>query len=75
MCLLKGENMSIEKNYGMYQLVCDICCEPAQGEFGNFSDAVEYKKKNGWRSVHNGLDWRDDCPDCQLAEKSIDRLL
>ena len=57
--------MSIEKNYGMYTAVCDIC-DTELSPLSDFQLAVESRKKAGWKSHkdENG-EWADYCPDCQ----------
>ena len=58
--------MSIEREYGSFVLVCDICGETVPEP--SFDDAVAAKKIHGWRS-RRGEDgeWYDACPSCQEA--------
>ena len=60
----------IEKISGRYYLVCD-CCGEDEMEFDDFSDAVDYKKANGWRAVCEGGVWQDYCVECK--EKGCSR--
>lgn len=55
----------IDKQYGKYVLVCDICGDAASEDFETFQGAVEYKKENNWKSKKQGSEWLDICPDCQ----------
>ena len=57
--------MSIEKEGGMYYLYCDICGQEAPGSFFDFCDAVQYKRREGWKSQEDQDDWEDICPECQ----------
>lgn len=59
----------IDREYGKYVLVCDVCGEEVTG-FNSFDDALEYKNDEGWQSEHGEqLDlkdgWVDLCPKCQ----------
>ena len=56
--------MSIEKTYSEFVAVCDLCGETLPPE-PYFSDAVDAKKKAGWKSHLQGSEWEDICPDCQ----------
>lgn len=53
----------IEKEGGSYTLKCDYCSNYID-DLEDFTQAVEYKKANGWTS--NKIDdmWFDMCPDC-----------
>lgn len=53
----------IEKCDNLYHLICDICGE--HDSFLEFTDAVDYKKRNGWKSKRYDNDWVDVCPECQ----------
>jgi hypothetical protein len=55
----------IEKSGGFYSLTCDICYEEADEQFFEFSEAVDYKKDNDWKSKKVNGEWMDVCPDCQ----------
>ena len=39
----------IDKEYGKYVLVCDVCGEEVTG-FDTFDRALDYKDKEGWKS-------------------------
>lgn len=47
-----------------YELICDICGDSVVG-FDNFSEAVGYKKQEGWKSQKVADGWEDACPNCQ----------
>jgi hypothetical protein len=57
--------MSIEKFANTFTPTCDICGEELPEEF-DFYDAVDAKKRAGWKSQkdENG-EWEDVCPACQ----------
>ena len=54
----------IDKYYGKYRLICDICEEQADKEFDSFDDAVKYKRENGWHTSKEDGAWIDVCPEC-----------
>jgi hypothetical protein len=54
----------IDKQFGDYVLICDICGEEAEEYFDTFHDAVEGKKKLGWKSEKISKGWADICPEC-----------
>lgn len=56
--------MGIDNFGGIYTPACDICGEELDGEF-NFYDAVDAKKRAGWRSQKVNGQWEDVCPECQ----------
>ncbi len=58
----------INKIYGTYRLICDICGEEAGEEFAEFCDAVDYKKVEGWESKKMHGEWVDICQECQESE-------
>ena len=58
----------ITKEYGDYILSCDICGGPADKKFDTFSEAVDYKKPNGWKVRKVNGEWKDTCPECSKAE-------
>lgn len=39
----------VDREYGKYVLVCDICGKEVTG-FDTFDDALDYKDKEGWKS-------------------------
>ena len=53
----------IERDYNLYILVCDICGE--EKTFDSFEEAVEAKKKEGWKSKKESGQWLDICPECK----------
>lgn len=55
----------ISKINWKHVLHCDICGEKVEKLFDDFFDAVDYKKKNGWKSQKHNDDWEDVCPECQ----------
>ncbi len=57
--------MSIENEGGMYSLYCDICGESASESFFEFIDAVQYKRREGWKSQKRNGEWEDVCLECQ----------
>ena len=57
----------IEGDGGLYSLSCDICGEEANKFFFDFYEAVDYKKRNGWKSQKRNGEWEDVCPECQEA--------
>lgn len=60
--------MSIERFDGLYYVLCDICGDELPTEF-DFYDAIEAKKRAGWRSqINEHDDWVDVCPSCQRAD-------
>ncbi len=54
----------IEYIFGGYTLTCDVCGESVGYNFPEFEDAVNYKKKSGWRSQRRDGEWEDVCPEC-----------
>lgn len=56
----------IDKHFGDYILVCDICAEEAEECFDTFDEAVEGKKKLNWVSEKTSKGWHDVCVDCQV---------
>lgn len=58
----------IDKIHGCYHLICDICEEEAEYDFGNFDEAVDYKTGHGWHTQRDSIEtdeWIDICPDCR----------
>jgi len=60
----------IDKSYGRYQLVCDICGEETAARFDSFDEMLDYKMEQGWESKRGEqLDfkdgWIDLCPICK----------
>jgi hypothetical protein len=51
-------------DYG-YKLSCDYCEEEEDEDFDEFTDAVAYKKENGYKSIKSKSGtWYEICPDC-----------
>lgn len=60
--------MSIEKFEQFFTPTCDICGKELEAEF-DFYDAVDAKKKAGWKSRKDKHgDWIDVCDKC-LADQ------
>ena len=57
----------IERNGSTFYLTCDMCEESPPG-FYEFHEAVNYKKREGWKSKRYGEDWVDVCPECAECE-------
>ena len=52
-----------------YTLTCDYCGEMCDENFNEFTEAVEYKKEYGWKSVKDkNDDWQELCPECSTPE-------
>ena len=47
-----------------YKLICDYCGKEVP-RFGDFMEAVIYKKQNGWKSINTLGEWTDMCPECR----------
>jgi len=56
--------MSIARNKDKFIPTCDICGAELKAEY-DFYDAVEAKKKAGWKSKMIDGEWCDFCTDCQ----------
>ena len=63
--------MSIEKDWEgrtrLYIPTCDGCGAELEPEY-DFDDAVEAKRRAGWRSKNIQGEWVDICPDCEMKE-------
>lgn len=56
----------IEKCRDYCYLYCDVCGKEVDDTvFYDFHDAVDYKKKHGWKSQRHNGEWEDVCPECQ----------
>lgn len=55
----------IDKHFGDYIVICDICSEELDEGFDTFQDAIDGKKKAGWISEKRSKGWFDVCTDCQ----------
>ena len=58
--------MSIDKQDGIFALICDVCGDYLY--FDDFNDAVDYKKGCGWHSHKRNGEWEDVCPDCMKGQ-------
>jgi len=58
----------IDKQYGKYHLICEICGEEAEECFDSFGEVVEYKKYNGWISQKTEGRWQEICPSCKRSK-------
>lgn len=56
--------MSIVQSKNKYTPTCDVCGTELKEEY-DFYDAVEAKKKAGWKSRMIDGEWCDFCTDCQ----------
>jgi len=59
--------MTIERDGDRYHLTCDVCGEATGEKFYDFYDAVNFKKREGWKSQKHRGEWEDVCPECQEA--------
>lgn len=58
--------MSIEREYGKFIVVCDLCGITDDGMvYDTFDDAVKCKKANDFKSKNICGEWYDICPDCE----------
>lgn len=55
--------MAIEREYDVYQPVCDYCGEVLCGSY-SFDDAVEEMRAAGWMSSYIDGCWENACPKC-----------
>ena len=61
--------MSIGKEGSLWVLYCDRCGTPADESFVNFTGAVAFKQRGGWKSRKDKHgDWEDICPECLELE-------
>ena len=63
----------IDKQYGMYQAVCDGCGRGLDDDaYDDFHDALAGMKANGWKTSKLENEWVNYCPDCarKLARPS-----
>ena len=49
--LFGGGGMIEHRFNGLYVLTCDICGEEVAEAFEDFSEAVQYKKDEGWKNL------------------------
>lgn len=57
----------IERFGNRYELQCDYCSNYVD-DFGDFQEAVDYKKANKWESININGEWTDKCPDCMSED-------
>lgn len=55
----------IDKSFGNYVLICDICQEESEERFDTFQNAVDGKKELGWKSQKTNKGWQDVCTNCK----------
>jgi len=60
----------INKIYGKYIILCDICEDDGEAEdikklYDTFDKAVWATKENGWETKLEDGVWLNICPDCQ----------
>ena len=55
----------IDKSCGFFDLTCDVCGNEADEQFFEFHEAVEHKRREGWKSQKRNGQWEDVCPSCQ----------
>ncbi len=61
--------MSINRFRNFYTPVCD-CCEKELPAEESFMEAVEAKRRAGWKTSRDtDGEWVDLCPECAKAEK------
>ena len=54
----------IDKQYGLYVLICDLCGNEEQQVFKAPQDAASHMKEKGWKIRKSGDEWEDVCPEC-----------
>ncbi len=57
--------MSIEIQFGKSLIICDICGESSEEQWGTFQEAIDEKKRIGWASKKDKHGWKDICKECQ----------
>jgi len=62
--------MSIAQFEGLYMPICDICGTELYVKF-DFNEAVESKKRAGWKECWTNGRFKDICPDCQDKHTKI----
>lgn len=55
----------IDKHFGDFIILCDICNEESEESFDTFQDALDAKKELGWYSEKRSKGWFDICPNCK----------
>ena len=64
--------MSIESFGGIYTPTCDVCGEELPAQF-DFYDAVNAKKREGWKSRKHKGEWQDICPGCMAEMEDLNK--
>lgn len=52
----------INKEYGKFKLVCDNCDK--EEAFDTFTDAIDYAREEGWKTVKVTSDFEHYCDEC-----------
>jgi len=55
----------IDRIYGTYYFVCDVCGEESEEEFKSFDEAVDGREGIGWSGKWESDGWKDICPECK----------
>ncbi len=58
----------IDKQYGDYIIICDVCQETALEGFDTFQEVMDARREEGWVTARVGGEWADICPECQNLE-------
>lgn len=61
----------IDREYGEYFLVCDVCDEESEECWDTFQDAIDGRKELGWKSKKTSKGWKDVCPNCIITDGSV----
>jgi DNA-directed RNA polymerase subunit RPC12/RpoP len=51
--------------------ICDECGEELDTEEGDYNEAWEIAKENGWRCWQDGDEWKHECEDCNDRNKGL----
>lgn len=55
---------------GFYSITCDVCCREYYEQFFDFYEAIEAKKRAGWKSRKDADgNWIDVCDKCLNKER------
>lgn len=49
----------IDRIYGTYYFVCDVCGEESEAEFKSFDEAVDGREDIGWSGKWEKDGWKD----------------
>ena len=58
--------MAIEKEYGKYIAVCDMCGDTLPAE-DTYNDAIRAIKEAGWSTKNADGEWINTCSTCEEA--------